>query len=115
MSKIAQLQVAAMTPDAQRAAVRRLALTGLDDIEIAKRTGWTSGQVRAALAPPGAERFFGRLERRIQLPSPIHEESVSASFRDGSTECRDGESDRSAPAADYGGRITSQTRKRRFG
>lgn len=52
MSRIAQLQFAAMTVDAQRAAVRRLALTGLDDLEIAERTGWTPGRVRATLAPP---------------------------------------------------------------
>lgn len=52
MSKVAQLQFARMTYDAQRAAVRRLALSGLDDDEIAARTGWTTAQVRVALAPP---------------------------------------------------------------
>ena len=52
MSKIAQLQFAAMSPDAQRAAVRRLALTGLDDLEVAERTGWAPELVRAVLAPP---------------------------------------------------------------
>lgn len=32
---------------------------------------------------PGAERFFGRFERQVPLPSPIHEDSVTASFKDG--------------------------------
>jgi hypothetical protein len=41
-----------MAPDAQRAAVRRMALRGLDDIEIAQATGWPLQRIRDIVRPP---------------------------------------------------------------
>lgn len=52
MGRMAQLQFSGMTPDAQVSAVRRLALKGLDDAEIAEATGWLSERIRSVLAPP---------------------------------------------------------------
>ena len=52
MNRTAQLQFRLLTPDAQRSAIRRLALSGLDDGEIAEKTGWTAAQVREVLRPP---------------------------------------------------------------
>lgn len=55
MDRFAQLQFSVMAPDAQRAAIRRLALRGFDDTEIAQATGWTQEQVRAVLEPWGMD------------------------------------------------------------
>jgi hypothetical protein len=52
MNPTAQLQFRLLTPDAQRSAIRRLALSGLDDEEIAEKTGWTATEVREVLSPP---------------------------------------------------------------
>jgi hypothetical protein len=52
MDRKATLQFRLLAPQAQRSAVRRLALTGLDDEEIAARTGWTAADVRRVLSPP---------------------------------------------------------------
>ena len=52
MNRTAQLQFRLLTQDAQRSAIRRLALSGLDDEEIAEKTGWTESQVREVLRPP---------------------------------------------------------------
>ena len=51
MDRKATLQFRLLAPQAQRSAVRRLALTGLDDEEIAARTGWTAADVRRVLSP----------------------------------------------------------------
>jgi len=52
MDPLEQLQFRLLTPDAQRSAIRRLALSGLDDEEIAAKTGWTAAEVRGVLSPP---------------------------------------------------------------
>lgn len=52
MDKMAQLKFSALTPEAQVSAIRRLALKGLDDAEIAQATGWSSERIRSVLAPP---------------------------------------------------------------
>jgi hypothetical protein len=52
MDRKAQLQFRLLTADAQRCAIRRLALSGLDDEEIASTTGWTITEVRRVLEPP---------------------------------------------------------------
>jgi hypothetical protein len=48
-------------PEAQRSAIRRLALSGLDDDEIAARTGWTAAQVRDLLSPPERPLLMSRV------------------------------------------------------
>jgi hypothetical protein len=58
MDQKTRLQFKLLTPDAQRSAIRRLALSGLDDDEIAGRTGWTAAQVRSVLSPPGLPDFM---------------------------------------------------------
>jgi len=57
MDRKAQLQFRLLTPDAQRSAIRRLALSGLDDDEIARKTGWTAAAVRHVLDPPMIPAF----------------------------------------------------------
>jgi len=52
MNRAAQLQFRLLTPDAQRSAIRRLALSGLDDEEIAEKTGWSAAAAREVLSPP---------------------------------------------------------------
>jgi len=52
MDRKAQLQFRLSTADAQQSAIRRLALTGLDDEEIARITGWSIADVRHVLSPP---------------------------------------------------------------
>lgn len=52
MDRKTKLQFRLLTPDAQRSAIRRLALSGLDDEEIAARTGWTATDIRGVLSPP---------------------------------------------------------------
>ena len=52
MDRKTKLQFRLLAPQAQRSAIRRLALSGLDDEEIAARTGWTAGDVRRVLSPP---------------------------------------------------------------
>lgn len=52
MDRPAQLQFASMAPEAQRSAIRRLALRGFDDFEIAAATGWTPERIREVLSPP---------------------------------------------------------------
>jgi hypothetical protein len=39
----------AMPPEVQRGAIRRLALSGRDEVDIAVRTGWSVDRVRRAL------------------------------------------------------------------
>jgi transcription initiation factor IIE alpha subunit len=53
-----QLQFRLLTQDAQRSAVRRLALKGLDDEEIAQATGWSEAEVRRVLEPPVVGDFM---------------------------------------------------------
>jgi hypothetical protein len=52
MDKRAQMQFRFMAPDAQRSAIRRLALSGLEDEEIAQATGLGLAEIRNVLAPP---------------------------------------------------------------
>ncbi len=52
MDRKAQLQFRSLSADAQRCAIRRLALGGLDDEEIASITGWTTTEIRCVLEPP---------------------------------------------------------------
>jgi hypothetical protein len=52
MDRKARLEFNLLAPEAQRSAIRRLALSGLDDDEIAARTGWTATEVRDLLSPP---------------------------------------------------------------
>ena len=52
MDKKAQMQFKSMTVDAQRSAIRRLALSGLEDEEIARTTGIALAEIRNVLAPP---------------------------------------------------------------
>ncbi len=52
MDRIAQLQFSAIAPDAQISAVRRLAIKGLNDAEIAQATGWPRERIRSVLVPP---------------------------------------------------------------
>ena len=49
MHRVTQLQFQRLPPEAQRAALWRLAWTGLAPEQIAKRTGWTPEQVRRAM------------------------------------------------------------------
>jgi transcription initiation factor IIE alpha subunit len=53
-----QLQFRLLTQDAQRSAIRRLALKGLDDEEIAQATGWSEAEVRRVLEPPVVADFM---------------------------------------------------------
>jgi DNA-directed RNA polymerase specialized sigma24 family protein len=58
MHRSAQLQFQRLPPEAQRAALWRLAWSGLAPEQIAERTGWSAEQVRRAMhdelapAPP---------------------------------------------------------------
>lgn len=56
MHRVTQLQFQRLPPEAQRAALWRLAWSGLPPEQIAERTGWTPERVRQAmheeLAPP---------------------------------------------------------------
>jgi hypothetical protein len=58
-----QLQFRLLTQDAQRSAVRRLALKGLDDEEIAQATGWSEAEVRRVLEPPVVADFMAAVSR----------------------------------------------------
>jgi len=51
MDRKTWLQFRLLTEDAQRSAIRRLALSGLDDEDIAERTGWSSTEIRGVLSP----------------------------------------------------------------
>jgi hypothetical protein len=64
MDRIAQLQFRSIPSDAQRATLRRLALRGLDDVEIAALTGWTPDQVRTVLQPPLSADFGSLIAAR---------------------------------------------------
>jgi|GEM_PF-2313983 len=44
-----QLQFKLMAPEAQRAAIQRMALRGMNIDEIAERSGWTPDEVRQAV------------------------------------------------------------------
>jgi hypothetical protein len=71
MERLAQLQFAAMAPDAQRAAIRRLALRGIEEAEISRATGWSTDQIRAVLAPPeGVNPLPSALWRTRRSGSP---------------------------------------------
>lgn len=56
MDRKTRLQFRILAPEAQRSAIRRLALSGLNDEEIADRTGWTATEVRRVLSPPEIAR-----------------------------------------------------------
>jgi DNA-directed RNA polymerase specialized sigma24 family protein len=63
MHRSAQLQFQRLPPEAQRAALWRLAWSGLAPEQIAERTGWSAEQVRRAMHdelspahPPGPSR-----------------------------------------------------------
>ena len=58
MNRKAQLQFRLMAPEAQRSAIRRLALSGLDDQEISDRTGWMVADIRDVLSPPMVSAFM---------------------------------------------------------
>ena len=49
MHRPAQLQFQRLPPEAQRAALWRLAWSGLTPEQIAERTGWSAEQVRRAM------------------------------------------------------------------
>ena len=49
MHRVTRLQFQRLPPEAQRAALWRLAWSGLTPEQIADRTGWTSEQVRRAM------------------------------------------------------------------
>jgi DNA-directed RNA polymerase specialized sigma24 family protein len=49
MHRSAQLQFQRLPPEAQRAALWRLAWSGLAPEQIAERTGWSAEQVRRAM------------------------------------------------------------------
>lgn len=66
MDRKAQLQFRLLTPDAQRSAIRRLALRGLDDEEIAQATGWTSTEVRRVLEPPIVPDFIAAVMNKTR-------------------------------------------------
>jgi hypothetical protein len=76
MDRIAQLQFGSFSVDAQRATIRRLALRGLEDVEIAHLTGWTPEQVRSVLEPPLSADFSALIaarNRRSGSPGgPLH-------------------------------------------
>jgi len=58
MDQKSKLQFRLMTSDAQRSAIRRLALTGMDDGDISARTGWQTADIREVLAPPEIPGFI---------------------------------------------------------
>lgn len=66
MDRKAQLQFRFLTPDAQRSAIRRLALSGLDDEEIAQATGWKAPDVRRVLEPPMVPDFLTALSQKLR-------------------------------------------------
>ena len=49
MHRSAQLQFQRLPPEAQRAALWRLAWSGLAPEQIAARTGWSAAQIRQAM------------------------------------------------------------------
>jgi hypothetical protein len=61
-----QLQFRLLTQDAQRSAIRRLALKGLDDEEIAQATGWSEAEVRRVLEPPVVADFMAAVFQRTR-------------------------------------------------
>jgi len=54
----ARLQFRLMERDAQVSAIRRLALRGLDEHEIAQATGWAEDDIRELLAPEAVPGFI---------------------------------------------------------
>jgi hypothetical protein len=58
MDRKTHFQFRLLSPDAQRSAIRRLALSGLDDEEIASRTGWAAADIREVLSPPVIPDFM---------------------------------------------------------
>lgn len=56
MSRSEQLQFQCLPADAQRAALWRLALSGLAPEQIAERTGWSTDQIRRAMHPETAPK-----------------------------------------------------------
>jgi hypothetical protein len=62
----------AMPPEVQRGAIRRLALSGLDELDIAVRTGWSVDGVRRALLEDECVRRLspGYGDPRRLQPSP---------------------------------------------
>jgi hypothetical protein len=73
MDRRTRLEFNLLAPEAQRSAIRRLALSGLDDDEIAARTGWTATEVRDLLSPP---------ERPPEIP-PIMPRVLEKAWRRG--------------------------------
>ena len=66
MDRKTQLQFRLLTQDAQRSAVRRLALRGLDDEEIAQATGWSEAEVRRVLEPPVLADFMSAIFQKTR-------------------------------------------------
>lgn len=66
MDHKAKLQFRLLTPDAQRSAIRRLALSGLDDDEIAQVTGWKATDVRRVLEPPMVPDYLAALSQKLR-------------------------------------------------
>jgi len=58
MDQKSKLQFRLMTSDAQRSAIRRLALTGLEEGEISAQTGWQTADIREVLAAPEIPGFI---------------------------------------------------------
>ena len=85
MDRKTQLQFRLLTQDAQRSAVRRLALRGLDDEEIAQATGWSEAEVRRVLEPPVVADFmaavFQRTRRSGSSGNPVHCQLASRTGR----------------------------------
>lgn len=70
MDRRAQLQFMLLTADAQRSAIRRLALSGLNEDEIARATGWKAADVRGVLGPPVIPDFMTWAPRRNRGSQP---------------------------------------------
>lgn len=70
-----KLQFRLLTGEAQRSAIRRLALKGLDDEEIAQATGWTASEIRrvleAPLVPDFAAAVFQKTRRSGTPGDPL--------------------------------------------
>jgi hypothetical protein len=64
MSMTEQMQFQRLPAEAQRAALWRLALSGLDCEQIAARTGWSAEQIRGVVAPSAAAPLVYSSARR---------------------------------------------------
>ena len=67
MHRVTQLQFQRLPPEAQRAALWRLAWSGLAPEQIAERTGWTSEQVRRAMRDEMAPVLPTWAQRSMQI------------------------------------------------